>query len=442
MSARKRKRRPLTRRGTVRLAAVFVLLVGVNIYVFFFSKGSIQNVSRQAAEASMKTNPVAPPEPPAERKKTGRSTHGQVRENEALGALLRREGLTPPETDEVIRALRPVMNFRSELRPGQKYQLTFDDIGRLVSFKLTTSQLNAYIVERQPDGKLVGKKAQTGKTEIRVEQVKGVVASSLYDALKAAGESTSLTATLVDLFAYDLDFYVDCHPGDRFLLFVEKEYLDGKFWRYGKVLAAEYNGKAGRVRAFWWADAKGYFDGEGRAIARAMLKTPLKFARISSGFNPRRMHPVLHVERGHWGTDYAAPVGTPVWASAGGRLTHVGPRGGGGNVVQIDHGGGLQTAYLHLSKFAPGLRAGDRVKQKQVIGYVGMTGLSTGPHLHFTVFQNGRPVDSTKLVPKREAPLPSGQLPAFRTHVARWTGAMDLLATSMPVASAADPIQD
>jgi murein DD-endopeptidase MepM/ murein hydrolase activator NlpD len=369
-------------------------------------------------------------------------TSGQVRDNEGLGAVLRREGLTPPETDEVIRSLRPIMNFKSELRPGQKYELRFDPVGRLVAFQLTTSPIAAYVVERGADGKLVARKAQTAKSELKVEQVQGVVASSLYDAIKQAGEQTSLTAILVDLFAYDLDFYVDCHPGDKFVLFVEKEYLDGKFWRYGKVLAAEYQGKAGRVRAFWWADAKGYFDGDGQAIARSMLKTPLKFARISSGFNPRRMHPVLHVERGHWGTDYAAPIGTPVWASAGGRVTHVGPRGGGGNTVMIDHGGGLQTAYLHLSKFAPGLRTGERVKQKQVIGYVGKTGLATGPHLHFTVYQNGRPVDSTKLVPKREAPLPSGQLPSFKLHVARWSGTMDFLGGALPVASAADSIHD
>jgi murein DD-endopeptidase MepM/ murein hydrolase activator NlpD len=191
---------------------------------------------------------------------------------------------------------------------------------------------------------------------------------------------------------------------------VEKQYLGGQFYKYGNLLAAEYGGRAGTYRAFYWNPTPGrgpgrYYDDKGQAVAKTMLKTPLRFVRISSKFDRKRLHPVLHTVRAHLGVDYAAPTGTPIWASAGGRVTEASMKRGSGNTVVISHAGGIATRYYHLSRFAKGLTAGKLVNQKEVIGYVGTTGLSTGPHLHFSVTRNGAFVDPSKLQISREAPV-------------------------------------
>ncbi len=461
MAARRRKRTDRLR-GTIQLAVVFALLVGINVYVFFFSSRSIKQVKKavpaeggpppmekaEMVDPGLAAGEVpgapaggdAPPEPPAAI--AGREVPGVVKEGESLGGILRREGLTPPETDEVIRALAPIMNFRKELRTGQKYVMRYDDLGRLIGFTLRVTPLDQYEVVRGPDGKLSGRKVAAAKTEVKTTEITGTIASSLYTAIKDLGEETELVATLVDLFAYDINFYIDTHDGDRFKVIVEKQYLDGQFYRYGRVLAAEYAGRVGTYRAFWWQPPEGkggYFDEKGENVAKSMLKTPLKFSRVSSGFNPRRMHPVLHRVKGHFGTDYAAPTGTPVWAAADGKVVWAARKGGAGNCVIVDHGGGLKTIYMHLSRFAKGLKHGQRVAQKQVIGYVGMTGLATGPHLHFSVTKNGTYVDFQKLKPTRQAALPAKYRDAFGKEIAARKAALERLTT--PIAAVPPPVQ-
>ena len=249
--------------------------------------------------------------------------------------------------------------------------------------------------------------------EIKIVEAGGTVESSLYESVQKTGESTTLVSQLVELFAWDVNFYIDTHPGDHWKVLIEKQYLGGQFYKYGRVLAAEYGGKVGTFRAFFWAgkdaprDRPGkYYDEKGQALSKSMLKTPLRFVRISSKFDRKRFHPILHVERAHLGIDYAAPVGTPVWASASGRVVEAGMKHGSGNTVVIAHSNGLATRYYHLSKFARGLRAGQQVRQKDVIGFVGTTGLSTGPHLHFSVTRNGAFVDPSKLAVNRDPPVP------------------------------------
>ena len=208
-----------------------------------------------------------------------------------------------------------------------------------------------------------------------------------------------------------MNFYTDTHPGDHWKVIVEKQYLGGEFYRYGHILAAEYSGKVGTIRAFYWqskrAGAEGhYYDEKGQAISKTLLKTPLRFVRISSKFDRHRMHPILHREKAHLGIDYAAPVGTPVWASASGKVVECEKKRGSGNTVVIAHANGLATRYYHLSRFARGMKAGKHVRQKEVIGYVGTTGLSTGPHLHFSVTKKGAFVDPSKVQINRDAPVP------------------------------------
>lgn len=424
--------RPPPRRGTLRLLVLLGAMVLVNLYVFVWKDGtSIPSVKARAAEigsASLdRGTTVTPPPagsgtvdpsgPPAPRG----VIEGKVEKNESLGKILRsRLRLEAAAADELIRAVGPVFDLRG-LRPGQPFRLELDDEGNVVSFELTVSKTVTVRIARDPGThELTGKKDEQ-QTRIEVHEVGGKVASSLSAAIKAAGEDGSLVGFFVDVFAYDLDFYNDTHGGDVFRVVVEKEFAGDEFLRYRRILAAEYAGKAGTFRAFFWQPpgaAKGrYFDQDGQSVERSMLKTPLKFARVSSGFNPRRMHPVLHRVKGHFGTDFACPVGTPVWAAADGVVVQSGPAGGAGNMITIRHDNGLTTNYMHLSKIGKGTKVGQRVEAKTVIGYSGNTGLSTGPHLHFGVRKNGAYVDFQSLKPTRAAGVPKKELGGFKGQV-------------------------
>jgi murein DD-endopeptidase MepM/ murein hydrolase activator NlpD len=252
---------------------------------------------------------------------------------------------------------------------------------------------------------------------IKKEKVGGKVSTSLNQAMASAGERSTLVAKFVDLFAWDINWYIDPREGDEFRIVVEKHYQQDKFYRYGRILAAEYRGKCGRYQAFYFvpqgSSVGGYYTAEGRNLRRAFLKTPLTFRRISSLFNMRRFHPILHKTKGHYGVDYAATQGTPVWAAADGKVLMAGYSGGAGNLIVLLHRGGITSEYMHLFRFASGLRRGQNVKQQQVIGYVGSTGLSTGPHLHYGLKEQGQPVDPLKFTVGQGPVLPSTERARF-----------------------------
>jgi murein DD-endopeptidase MepM/ murein hydrolase activator NlpD len=331
--------------------------------------------------------------------------------SDTLGQVLAREGFGAAGP-QVTAALAKLCDPRT-IRGGQKYVVRAGDDGAPAAFEYQPSAALRYVVEKDEDsGKWTARKLESA-VEIKPTEAGGLVESSLYESVQKAGESSALVSLLVELFAWDVNFYIDTHPGDHWKVVVEKEYLGGQFYKYGHVLAAEYGGKVGTFRAFYWAgkdaprDKPGkYYDERGQAVSKSMLKTPLRFVRISSKFDRKRFHPILHVEKAHLGIDYAAPTGTPVWASASGRVVEVGPLRGSGNTVIVAHANGLQTRYYHLSKFARGIHVGQQVKQKDVIGFVGMTGLATGPHLHFSVTKNGAFVDPSKLAVNRDPPVP------------------------------------
>ena len=424
------------RRGGGWVALVLGALVIVNLYVFVWDKKtSVGAIKQKAEDASDKSGPgggpratipsmplvagevpVAPgpattPAPVAPPGVMG----GKVEKADTLGRLLKRSGLSAAETDEVLRALSGVLDFR-KIRVGQSYRLERGPDGRVSLFEIVLSKVSTVRAERQPSGELTAK-ADAAQTKIELKALGGRIDSSLYASIKGAGESAALVDFFVDVFAYDLDFYNDTHEGDTFRVLVEKELKDGELVRYGKILAAEYRGKAGTFRTFQWNGA--YYDELGRSSEKTFLKTPLKFARISSGFDRKRMHPVLHTTRAHLGIDYAAPVGTPVWAAQSGVIVQRAMAGGAGNLVIIRHDSGLESAYMHLSKFAGTQKVGQRVAAKTVIGYVGTTGLSTGPHLHFGVRKNGAYVDPSKLEPSRGKPVPGKDLASYKAEVGK-----------------------
>jgi len=501
--ARRQRRR---RRGgevgkPLRLGVLLVGLVGINVYVFFFNRGtapreilnmqstskSFESTRQEALSADVRragellasssgdarksapklgapapatappaikipfapppepvavrapAAPAAPPAikipfapPPEEEADAAEAQTGVEKKfaaNDTLGAVLAREGFGSSGPN-VIAALAKLVDPRS-IRGGQKYVVRAGDDGTPDTFEYQPTPALRYLVERDDDAegaahKWTARKLET-TIEIKTAEAGGTVESSLYESVQKAGESTALVSLLVELFAWDVNFYIDTHPGDHWKVLIEKQYLGGQFYKYGRVLAAEYGGKVGTFRAFYWAgkdaprDRPGkYYDEKGQALSKSMLKTPLRFVRISSKFDRKRFHPILHVERAHLGIDYAAPVGTPVWASASGRVVEVGMKRGSGNTIVLAHSNGLSTRYYHLSKYARGLHVGQQVKQKDVIGFVGTTGLSTGPHLHFSVTKNGAFVDPSKLAVNRDAPVaePRAYLDAIRPRIA------------------------
>ncbi len=447
---KKRSARPLgnlggppARRTGGWVALILGALVLVNLYVFVWDKKtSVGAIKREADRAT--PTAMLPSRPlgeaaaavagPAAGSAAGSAVvaapvgppgviDGKVGKSDTLGRVLKKSGLTAVEADEVIRALAGVFDFKT-LRAGQTYRIERGPDGRVKLFELVVGKVQTVRAERVPAGTLVGK-SESSQTRIEIKAIGGRIESSLYATIKASGESPALVDFFVDVFAYDLDFYNDTHEGDTFRVVVEKQVHDdpagppgtSELIRYKRILAAEYAGKAGTFRTFSFGE--GYYDDRGESSEKTLLKTPLKFQRVSSGFDRARMHPVLHTTRAHLGIDYAAPTGTPVWAAASGVITHRGDGGGAGNLVMIRHDGGIETAYMHLSKFADGQKVGQRVAAKTVIGYVGATGLATGPHLHFGVKQRGTFIDPSKLVPVRAKGVAGKDREAFQAEVGK-----------------------
>jgi murein DD-endopeptidase MepM/ murein hydrolase activator NlpD len=405
-------------------------LVLVNLYVFVWDKSTsvpaVQKLADSKTPMTMPSTPLVTPTPiPTPTPQAAAPTappgviDGKVAKSDTLGRVLKRSGLSAAEADEVIHALAGVLDFKT-IRAGQTYRIERGPDGRVRLFELVVSKLQKVRAERGPKGELVGK-SDAAEAKLEVKAVGGRIDQTLYGAIKTAGESPALVDFFVDVFAYDLDFYNDTHEGDTFKVVVEKETGKGnELLRYKKILAAEYRGKAGTFRVFWFEPPGGkgnYFTESGESAEKTMLKTPLKFTRVTSGFDRQRMHPVLHTVREHLGIDYAAPTGTPVWAAAGGTITQRGEAGGAGNLVIIRHDGGIETAYMHLSKFAAGQQVGQHVDAKTVIGYVGATGLATGPHLHFGVRKDGAYVDPTRLVPVHGKEVAATDRDAFKASV-------------------------
>lgn len=337
------------------------------------------------------------PEGPTEPELIAAGEWIEIRKGQSLSKIAQKTGLNGKEAYRLTMALSEHMDVE-KIKIGQRWRSRKKADPEAPDFEFELSTTRRIAATNGDDGwsaELV--EVATVREPVLVS---GEIRSSLWKAVEDAGQNPALVATIADAFAFDIDFHAQTRKGDRFALVVERELLedDGTFVGYGQVLAAAYAGEsAGEHRLYWW-DPPGkrppsYFNAEGEGVTRSFLKSPLKFSRVSSEFDPKRMHPILHREKGHMGTDYAAPEGTPIWAAADGKIAFRKMGKGAGNMVIIDHGNGLVTLYMHLSAFEEGQRVGTRVKQKDVIGYVGMTGLATGPHLHFGVKKRGKYVD-------------------------------------------------
>ncbi len=322
------------------------------------------------------------------------------RRDTLVAALLRHE-LPARVAHEVASALTAAGTDLRRIRPGDRFTLQRHEDGRLAGLSYAPNPWQRFVAAERDGGWEV--ETTQIEPEIRVELRQGEIRRSLWDAVDTDGVSPQLVLDLAQIFESEFDFTADTRIGDRFRLLVEARYAEGVLVDHGRILAAQYVSDGRTLTGVGFASAGSftYFDAEGRSLRKMFLRSPLRFTRITSGFTYRRPHPILGGVRPHLAIDYAAPTGTPVWAVADGTVRFAGWKGGNGIQVLLRHRAGYETYYNHLSRVAPGIRPGAQVRQKQVIGYVGSTGLSTGPHLDYRVSRNGRFVNplSEKFLP-------------------------------------------
>jgi murein DD-endopeptidase MepM/ murein hydrolase activator NlpD len=325
-------------------------------------------------------------------------------------------GASATEANELVGALTNVLDFR-RCKPEHEIAFTRDQERRLAQFEYRASITEIYRATRNKQGKLIGRAVDVPIEKRRFAKG-GNVSKSLRRALETVGLGSGFAGVFVEVFEGHIDFQKDTRAGDSFKAIIDQQYVKGTFLGMGTVYALEYNSqRKGKLRAFWYEPKQGrgdYYDSQGRTMQGGWLKTPVQYDHISSKYNLRRKHPILKRIIPHLGIDYSASPGTSVRAAAAGTVSFAGFRGANGNLIAINHSGGYQTFYAHLLRIARGIRTGANVEQRQLIGAVGSTGLSTGPHLHFAVKRNGKFLDPATQLNGPGKPLPASEEPKFR----------------------------
>ncbi len=329
---------------------------------------------------------------------------GLIKRNENLSEILSQYNVSPAIIAGINNIPKDVFNVR-HLKAHKPYTIIhYRDSLKTARAFIYHPDLVDYVVMEFGDSLHVYR----GKHKVDTVEQKatGVIETSLYNAIKDAGGSPMLVNELADVYAWEIDFFA-LQKGDAFKVIYDKYLVDGQEAGMGKIKAAcfRHMGKKHYAIRFDQGDGDEYFDTEGKSLRKTFLKAPLHYSRISSRFSYSRLHPILRIRRPHTGVDYAAPTGTPVVSVGDGTVIYAHYKGGGGNTVKIRHNSNYVTGYMHLSRYGKGIRKGVKVKQGQVIGYVGKTGLATGPHLDFRFWKNGRPVDPLKIDPPSANPI-------------------------------------
>ncbi len=339
-----------------------------------------------------------------------------VKRGDSLDRLFKRHGLNRTDLANIMELELARKHLRL-IKPGDDIEVLHDD-GSLLRLARPVSLTESLAVTRE--GEVFSAELVVRPLDRRTAMASGTINSSLFLAAAEAGVSDRTIMNLAGIFAWDIDFVLDIRRGDQFRLIYEELWRDGERLGEGTILAAEFTNRGDVFRAVRFADASGrvdYYTPEGKSLRKAFLRAPLSFSRVSSNFNLRRRHPVLNTIRAHRGVDYAAPTGTPVKAAGDGKVIFRGRKGGYGNTVIVQHGGNIDTLYAHLSKFGKA-RSGSRVRQGQTIGYVGSTGLATGPHLHYEYRINGVHKNPRTVKLPDAAPIDSAYLADFQAAAA------------------------
>jgi len=375
-----------------------------------FAYASDMQISEQAS--SDEGTPEAPTgEPVAETDPLAKSV--VVANGDTLSTVFAKVGLSPAVMHAVL-ASSPDAKQLSRLKIGQTLEIQLTEQGELASLRSKLNSLETLALEQTPKG-YVFKKEQV-KPEVSTAYARGEIDSSLFLAAKRAGLSHNLTMDLANVFGYDIDFALDIRKGDSFEVIYEEKTVEGQRVGTGNILAARFTNRGKTYSAVRYTSKDGttsYYNADGTSMRKAFIRTPVDFARISSRFSNGRKHPILNKIRAHKGVDYAAPHGTPIKSAGDGKVLLAGRKGGYGNTVIIQHGQRYRTLYAHMQGFAKGVRNGSTVKQGQIIGYIGTTGLSTGPHLHYEFQVDGVHVDPLGLKLPMADPIAKSEMPRF-----------------------------
>lgn len=359
----------------------------------------------------------------------------KVKRNESLYLILDKYDFTNQEIYNITKAAQEIVDVRS-FKPGQRYRTyaskdNRDKLSRLV----WQPSLENYVVFDLSDSLQIYKSQK--QITVQARTASATIENSLYETMLDENLSPLLAYRLSDIFAWEIDFF-SLRDGDAFKVIYEEKYLDDSFYSIGEVLAVEFYHRGDMYYAYKFeeGDVSGYYDEEGNSVQKALLKAPFKYGqRISSGFSHNRFHPVLKRRIPHYGVDYAAPHGTPVLAVGDGTITESQYRGASGNIVKIRHNATYETAYLHLSGFARGIRRGAKVNQGQVIGYVGRTGRVTGTHLDYRIYINDRPVNPLTVDLPASESVPDSLVTSFMEVQGSYQKQLDQAADPQPMIS-------
>ncbi len=351
----------------------------------------------------------------------------RIQRGDTVAALLSRFEVNNLDAANFLHEARNIKAMH-QLVPGRIVHAQTTERGELRMLRYFPGGSEQFLMEKT-DGafKLI---EQPIELEKHVQMKSGVINSSLFAATDSAGVPDNITTQIVDIFSSDIDFHRDLRKGDRFTVVYESLHNDGELARAGRILAVEFVNQGTPYKAVYFqADDgnSGYYAPDGKNLRKAFLRSPLEFSRVSSGFSSARFHPVLQTWRAHKGVDYAAPTGTKVKATANGTVAFSGWQSGYGNVVILQHQGQYTTAYGHLSAFSKGLRKGQRVSQNDVIGYVGATGMATGPHLHYEFRVSGVQRDPLRVAMPAAIPIPTQNMTIFHENTRPLTARLDML---------------
>ena len=352
----------------------------------------------------------------------------RIQRGETLASLLSRLGIDDREAFDFIRTHSAAQSIARQLRPGKAVTARTTESGELQALYFPVTGKDNLITVSREGGKLFASE-QSLALESRTMMRSGEIRYSLFGATDAAGIPDGVATQLAEIFGGDIDFHRDLRKGDRFSIVYEVFFQHGQPIRSGKVLAAEFTNDKKTFQAFWHTTEEGkggYYSAEGKSLRKAFLRSPLEFSRVTSGFTSNRFHPVLQTWRAHKGVDYGAPIGTRVRSVADGTVEFAGKQGGYGNVVILRHQGAYSTAYGHLNGFAPNIRKGARIAQGETIGFVGQTGLASGPHLHYEFRIRDQQVNPLAVTLPTTVPLETSQLPRFKAATTPMAGQIQL----------------
>ena len=339
----------------------------------------------------------------------------QVKHDDTLSSLMDRLHIREADALDFLRYAPEARSLPTQLRPGRSVMAKTSPDGDLLELDYQITPDNTLQVKRTTHG--YHAEELSAPLETRTLMKSAEIQSSLFAATDEAGIPDAIAMQIADIFSSDIDFHLDLRRGDHLSVIYEASYNNGEMVKSGRVLAAELINHGMSYHAMLYVDRSGhanYYSEDGRNLRKSFLRSPLEFSRISSGFSLARFHPLLHNWRAHKGVDYAAPIGTGIKATADGTVTFVGSQGGYGNMITLQHAGNITTVYGHLSRFAAGLRKGQRISQGQIIGQVGMTGLATGPHLHYEFRVHGEHRDPVTVALPAQPRLSLTEMASFR----------------------------